>query len=114
MNGPESVGLPTIGAAEAVPQLQWRVLIAIMETVVPVICREGEEGEVTISTAAISNQRYEDPIKTILKDPSDDLLSYLAEDVVHSQTFQSILKRVLYFMPRDQRTQLYSVLYLMR
>ncbi|KAK2598771.1 hypothetical protein N8I77_012159 [Diaporthe amygdali] len=115
-------GIPwRLKTAELIPDAQWRMLLAIMDAVVPSIQRESTAPKrKSRSTAYISDSRYQDAVahlkkNTVLLDHAseEELDKYLSDRPTDDLLFQQVLKGMLHHVPEDLMTLLSRVLYIL-
>lgn len=116
-------GIPwRLKTAEVISDDQWRMLIALMDTVVPSVQRESTAPRrESLSTAYISETRFREAVSHLRRDTvvldaasEQDLERYLAEKPSDSILFQQVLKGMLHHLPPETRSQLFRVLSILR
>ncbi|ROW11800.1 hypothetical protein VPNG_04976 [Cytospora leucostoma] len=112
-------GIPwRLKTAEVISDDQWRMLIALMDTVVPSVQRESTAPRrKSLSTAYISENRFREAVSHLKKDTvifdtasEQDLDRYLSEKPSDNLLFQQVLKGMLHHLPPEKRLQLFRVL----
>ena len=107
--------LPDLPPGEPFTEDQWKILMAIMDTVIPSIGRETTAGD-NVGQLTLSDAQYNtalDNIKnTVVNPPTNESLDqYLHESPSANPRFQSLLKRTLgQYAPEDARKGLAFVL----
>lgn len=116
-------GIPwRLKTAELMPDAQWRMLLAIMDAVVPSIQRESTAPKrKSRSIAYISDSRYQDALSHLKKDTvlldlasEEELDKYLSDKPTDDLMFQQVLKGMLHHVPEELSTLLSRVLYILR
>ena len=116
-------GIPwRLKTAELMPDAQWRMLLAILDAVVPSIQRESTAPQrKSRSIAYIPDARYQDAVShlkknTVLLDHAseEELGKYLSDRPTDDLLFQQVLKGMLHHVPDDLTTLLSRVLYILR
>lgn len=116
-------GIPwRLKTAELMPDAQWRMLLAIMDAVLPSIQKESTAPKrKSRSIAYISDARYQDALShlkknTVLLDHAseEELDKYLSDRPTDDLLFQQVLKGMLHHVPEELSTLLSRVLYILR
>lgn len=116
-------GIPWhLKTADIIPDDQWRMLLAIMDAVLPSIERESTASrQGSRSKAYISDTRYHEAVSRLRKDTvvldaasEQDLDKYLCERPTDDLLFQQVLKGMLHYLPQETRSLLFRVLYILR
>lgn len=116
-------GIPWhLKTAEIIPDGQWRMLLAIMDAVLPSVQRESAApGRKSPSKAYMSDTRYQDAVSHLRRDTvvldsasEQDLDKYLSERPTDDLQFRQVLKGMLHYLPQETRSLLFRVLYILR
>lgn len=123
LSAQKPAGIPwRLKTAELMPDAQWRMLLAIMDTVVPSIQKESAAPKrKSRSIAYISDARYQDALSHLRKDTilldnasEEELDRYLSDRPTDDLLFQQVLKGMLHHVPQELKTLLSRVLYILR
>ncbi|KUI70069.1 Long-chain-alcohol oxidase FAO2 [Cytospora mali] len=106
---------------EIIPDRQWRMLMAIMDAILPSIQRESTTlGRKSLSKAYISDSRYQEAVSGFRRDTfvldsasEQDLDKYLSERPTDDLLFQQVLKGMLHYVPQETRSILFHILYIL-
>lgn len=117
-----STGIPwDLKHAELMPHAQWRILLAIMEAVVPSVQRQAPGTRKSRSIAYITKEQHDEAVghlksNSIVLDSAstDDLDRYLAENSSEQVLFQQVMKGMLHRIPLETRSLLTRIFYLLR
>lgn len=116
-------GIPWhLKTTDIIPDGHWRMLLAIIDTVLPSVQRElASPRHSSRSKAYISDTRYQEALSRLRKDTvildsasEQDLDKYLSERPSDDLLFQQVLKGMLHYLPQETRTSLFRVLYFLR
>lgn len=121
LSGPLPVNLPE--PVECLGESQWKVLMAVMDTVIPAIRIQGTSQKAKDHDASTiylpSNEYSEVAIKlrnatTPLNQSSDTLEAYLAERPSDNPVFAQVLKGVLGHLPPNKQRELRILLSILK
>lgn len=117
------VGIPwRFKTEELLSDKEWRMLMAIMDAVLPSVERESmATRRRSISKAYISEARYQEAVARLKRDSvvldsasEEDLNKYLSERPTDDLLFQQVLKGMLHHLPLETRSLLFRVLSILR
>jgi hypothetical protein len=107
--------LPDLPPGDPFTEEQWKILMAIMDTIIPSIRREATTDN-KIDQLTVSDEQYNTAVdrlkSTVVNPPSSESLDeYLDERPSANPRFQSLLKRYLgHYAPEDAKKGLSFIL----
>lgn len=117
------IGIPwRFKAGELMTYTQWRMLLAIMDAVLPSVQRESAaSGRKSRSKTYISEAKYREAVSLLRRDTvvldsasEEDLDKYLSERPTEDLLFQQVLKSMLHHLPQETKSSLFRILYILR
>lgn len=117
------IGIPwRLKTEELITDGQWRMLMAIMDAVLPSVQRESAAPRRrSRSKAYISEARYREAVSLLRRDTvvldsvsEQDLDKYLSERPTEDLLFQQVLKGMLHHLPPETKSSLFRILYILR